>query len=65
MQIGRKMFGHRRRPPLYDPADESGGRYDSVEGTEGDLAWTAHTDERFRRFGAKNGRQYVTFSSDQ
>ena len=59
MMIGKKKFGHRRRPPLRDPADESGGRYDSVEGTEGDLMWTAHRD------CAEFGRQYVAFATDQ
>ena len=65
MQTGKKMYGHRRRAPLREPADETLGRYDSVAGTEGDLAWTAHTDKRFRQFGAKHGQQYVTFSTDQ
>ena len=62
----KKVFGHRRRPPLINRRDKSSReRYDSVEGTEGDLAWTAHPDDRFRRFGEKYGRQYVAFSTDQ
>ena len=59
MQIGKRMYGHRRRPPLLDTANESGGRYDSVEGTEGDLMWTSRNDD------PEYGRQYVAFATDQ
>ena len=65
MMVGNKLVGHRRRAPLLRRGEQSSGRYDSVEGTEGDLAWTAHPDDRFRRLGARHGRQYVAFSADQ
>ena len=65
IMVGNKLVGHRRRPPPLERGAQSSGRYDSVSGTEGDLAWTAHPDDRFRHFGAKYGRQYVTFSTDQ
>ena len=65
IMVGNKLVGHRRRPPPLERGAQSSGRYDSVSGTEGDLAWTAHPDDRFRHFGAKYGRQYVTFTTDQ
>ena len=50
------------RPP---PRPEGGAHelYDSVTGSEGDLAWTQHP--RLRERGGEFGRQYVTFHPDQ
>eukprot|EP01047_Picozoa_sp_COSAG01_P011954 COSAG01_NODE_530_length_15875_cov_27.779982_2_plen_700_part_00 len=57
--IGRDQESSYHRPP---PRGQS-GLYDSVTGTEGDLAWAAHP--RLRDKGTKFGRQYVTFHPDQ
>ncbi len=64
-RVGNKFLGHRRRPPQVNPRDKSSDRYNSVAGTEGDLMWTAHPDDRFRRFVAKFGKQFVVFATDQ
>eukprot|EP01047_Picozoa_sp_COSAG01_P025164 COSAG01_NODE_1577_length_9847_cov_11.543394_9_plen_1234_part_00 len=51
------------RPPPLSNAEGQTELYDSVTGTEGDLAWTLHP--RLRENGSKFGRQYVTFHPDQ
>ena len=53
--------GSRARPPPL-PNDRH-TLYDSVSGTEGDLAWCKH--EKIRKHGAKYGRQYVVFNKAQ
>eukprot|EP01047_Picozoa_sp_COSAG01_P079060 COSAG01_NODE_14844_length_1403_cov_7.918712_1_plen_432_part_10 len=57
--IGRGGASGYHRPPPRGATE----LYDSVSGTEGDLAWTQHP--RLRDEGAKLGRQYITFDTNQ
>jgi serine/threonine protein kinase len=59
LAIGRGEDSSYHRPP---PRGAT-ALYDSVAGTEGDLAWAAHP--RLRERGAEFGRQYVTFDPQQ
>jgi hypothetical protein len=54
---------HRNRPPHKDFADQDSPLYDSVTGTEADLAWS--DAPLLRRDGARLGRQYVVFDPRQ
>ena len=54
---------HRNRPPRKDPEDPDSALYDSVTGTEADLAWS--DAPLLRRDGHRLGRQYVVFDSRQ
>ena len=53
------------RPPVLPETQATEGKqlYHSVQGTEGDLAWTKHP--RLRDNGNTFGRQYVTFDTNQ
>eukprot|EP01047_Picozoa_sp_COSAG01_P040563 COSAG01_NODE_3425_length_6110_cov_36.342871_4_plen_737_part_00 len=57
--IGRGGASGYHRPPPRGVTE----LYDSVSGTEGDLAWAQHP--RLRDDGAKLGRQYITFDTNQ
>eukprot|EP01047_Picozoa_sp_COSAG01_P015667 COSAG01_NODE_787_length_13598_cov_17.218535_4_plen_860_part_00 len=57
--IGRGGANGYHRPPPRGATE----LYDSVSGTEGDLAWAQHP--RLRDEGAKLGRQYITFDTNQ
>ena len=50
------------RPPNKDPTDPTSRLYDSVTGTEGDLAWCSR---RLRQDGERLGRQMVVFNHAQ
>ncbi len=54
---------HRNRPPRKDPADPDSPLFDSVSGSEADLAWSSVL--QLRRDGARLGRQFVVFDSRQ
>ncbi len=54
---------HRNRPPRKNPADPDSPLFDSVSGSEADLAWSSV--QLLRRDGARLGRQYVVFDSRQ
>ena len=55
--------GHRNRPPRKNPADPDSPLFDSVSGSEADLAWSSV--RQLRRDGARLGRQFVVFDSRQ
>ncbi len=54
---------HRNRPPRKNPADADSPLFDSVSGSEADLAWSSV--RLLRRDGARLGRQFVVFDSRQ
>jgi|EP01047_Picozoa_sp_COSAG01_P024803 hypothetical protein len=58
-RVGRHGMSAFSRPPVRGPNK----LYDSVTGTEGDLAWA--NNPRLRDQGEKFGKQYVTFDPNQ
>ena len=54
---------HRNRPPPKDTSDQNSELYDSVCGTEADLAWSRN--KMLKADGVRLGKQYVVFEAAQ